>query len=792
MATGDVSGAPKEEETPPPPPQKLRSLDLFTGVGGLTLALRGFADPALYCEIDRECHKIMKALFGKNMLPDRPINSDVRQLSGDSIPDVDLIVAGFPCFPAGTLVVTDAGYVPIESVTTERLLTHTGAMCDIVELQRKVYAGRMHTVEVHGHLPIRVTPEHPFYARTDAVPQPAWVDARDLGPDHYVGFPIDGAATVPEFTVSCGVGVHAVTTARVALDDPDQWWTMGYFLGAGWLTAAAGRHGHGHEHEHEHGRPLQHEHRIMFAIAHEAEAEVLPRLRRVLHVTPAGTARRRGSGKYVARDEMWHVVLSSFGRGAHGKFVPEWVQSAPADLACAFADGYFAAADVTVSRAAVPKWSVTSASRALALGMQRLLAKLGLVFAVTTAACDQQRRAPYVLSGRIEKTRTTRTEGSSFIDGGYLWSRVESNTSSAPSGDKPQLVYNFHVADDNSYVVENVAVHNCIGFSPTGLRRGFDNAQSGLFMEVCRLVREIRPKFLFCENVPGITALGLEPVVEMCKQEGYDMWWLVLPAYAVPTPDGCTASSDVFPPGAPQSRHRWFALVVRRDVQEHVLHLGDMRDCGGVWLTQAQETYAPYPWHLGEPCPRMVPGAGVHKGKHKKRLSVMGNTVVPDCARTAFVMLWLGLNVHPAQALAMKTLRLTRPTPGKPLPPRGGGRRCGSYVDGILRRCCMPPGTIPPKPNLKLTFPPGAFTSESKAHKAAPGNLLVEPHKLSLWATPRAGCTGASLVLTRRTIRDLPSLIRFEAGTPDEDRAGIPNPCFFEYIMGFPPGWTEY
>ena len=39
----------------------MRSLDLFTGIGGLTLALRDFAEPALYCEIDPFCRSVLTA-----------------------------------------------------------------------------------------------------------------------------------------------------------------------------------------------------------------------------------------------------------------------------------------------------------------------------------------------------------------------------------------------------------------------------------------------------------------------------------------------------------------------------------------------------------------------------------------------------------------------------------------------------------------------------------------------------------------------------------------------------------
>lgn len=49
----------------------------------------------------------------------------------------------------------------------------------------------------------------------------------------------------------------------------------------------------------------------------------------------------------------------------------------------------------------------------------------------------------------------------------------------------------------------------------------------------------------------------------------------------------------------------------------------------------------------------------------------------------------------------------------------------------------------------------------------------------------------ASHVLTPRTLRDLPSQVRFERQTPEELRKGQLSPEFVEYMMGYPAGWTD-
>lgn len=73
---------------------KLKVLDLFSGIGGFSLGLErtnGFETVA-FCEIDPFCQKVLKKHW-----PDVPIFNDVRTLNYDGA--VDVITGGFPCQP---------------------------------------------------------------------------------------------------------------------------------------------------------------------------------------------------------------------------------------------------------------------------------------------------------------------------------------------------------------------------------------------------------------------------------------------------------------------------------------------------------------------------------------------------------------------------------------------------------------------------------------------------------------------------------------------------------------------
>ena len=82
----------------PPKTKTLRTLDLFTGVGGITHAIRGFAAPKLYCDIDPHAQAVLRNLMRQGKLPTAPIHSDVTTLDGAALRGkIDMIVAGWPC-----------------------------------------------------------------------------------------------------------------------------------------------------------------------------------------------------------------------------------------------------------------------------------------------------------------------------------------------------------------------------------------------------------------------------------------------------------------------------------------------------------------------------------------------------------------------------------------------------------------------------------------------------------------------------------------------------------------------
>jgi len=75
-------------------PQKLRVLDLFSGIGGFSLGLertQGFETVA-FCEIDPFCRRVLAKHW-----PNVRCFEDVTRLRGEDVGPVDVICGGFPC-----------------------------------------------------------------------------------------------------------------------------------------------------------------------------------------------------------------------------------------------------------------------------------------------------------------------------------------------------------------------------------------------------------------------------------------------------------------------------------------------------------------------------------------------------------------------------------------------------------------------------------------------------------------------------------------------------------------------
>ena len=77
--------------------EEIRTLDLFSGIGGFSLGLEraGPFRTVAFCEQDAYAQRVLRKHW-----PDTPIYDDVTTLNPDRLGRIDLVTAGFPCQPA--------------------------------------------------------------------------------------------------------------------------------------------------------------------------------------------------------------------------------------------------------------------------------------------------------------------------------------------------------------------------------------------------------------------------------------------------------------------------------------------------------------------------------------------------------------------------------------------------------------------------------------------------------------------------------------------------------------------
>jgi len=161
----------------------------------------------------------------------------------------------------------------------------------------------------------------------------------------------------------------------------------------------------------------------------------------------------------------------------------------------------------------------------------------------------------------------------------------------------------------------------CQDISCAGRGAGIDGERSGLWGEMARVIREVRPRFAFVENSPMLTSRGLHRVLGDLAEMGFNARWGVLGA--------CDA-------GAPHKRERIWIVA---DAKPHGLASDAVRrranegqDQG--WLREPERPARDSAgWWAVEPdVGRVVDGLAARVD----RLRALGNGQVPAVAALAW------------------------------------------------------------------------------------------------------------------------------------------------------------
>lgn len=536
----------------------LRVVELFSGIGAQTQALKNIGvehEVVAIAEIDEPAIASYTALHGEPKLN----LGDITKLNPKEVPDHDLLTYSFPCFVAGTKVLTENGYVDIESIKKgDLVMTHKKRFREVVKPMVN-YSDHLIKVSTMTSDDLFTTEEHPFYVREmyreafgkgvnrrmkRCFTEPKWVEAKDLKRGNYIGTPVNTKSEIPEWngivsTWSDGRKDRHSNILSEKFLMPEFWWVVGRYIGDGWLRSQGGA--------------------IICCALDELE-EITPFLDDI------------GLGYSTVIEGSIHKIhipiiefgeyLSQFGRGASNKHLTKDILNLPPDLLEYFLEGYISADGSKQGNI----YKVSSVSNTLIYDIGQCVAK---VYGRPFSVYKHERPEKAVIEGRVINQRPAFAlhfkkdigiQDQAFYENGYIWSPIRAVEREDVLESERIPVYNMEVEEDNSYVVQNIIVHNCTDISICGAQEGLDEGSgtSSSTLWYCQdIIQEKLPKYLLMENVKNL--IGRTHV------DNFHKWLNVLSSLGYTSYYSILNAKDF---NVPQNRERVFVVSIREEREE--------------------------------------------------------------------------------------------------------------------------------------------------------------------------------------------------------------------------------
>lgn len=168
-------------------------LSLFDGISCGMIALERAnikVDKYYFSEIEKSAIQI-----SNNNYPSIIKLGDITKIDNNVLvllPKIDLILAGSPCFIAGTRVLTKLGYKNIEDIKVgDLVMTHENRYRRVLKTGGKI--SNTYSLKAQGIFETITTENHLYYVRTNKngkLGNPFWKKVGDLNRKDYLGIPI--------------------------------------------------------------------------------------------------------------------------------------------------------------------------------------------------------------------------------------------------------------------------------------------------------------------------------------------------------------------------------------------------------------------------------------------------------------------------------------------------------------------------------------------------------------------------------------------------------------------------
>lgn len=354
------------------------------------------------------------------VLPPHEIESARRDMSPEQF------AREYECFPPGTMIATTRGNRPIEDIRLgDAVLTHKGRWRPVRRTMRKPFSGALCTIDAHGlTTPLRVTPEHPMAVYDKTSRRKSWKPAREVVAGDLLVLPRPARKAASP----------VVSQALAKL--------IAWYICEGSVNGNA----------------------VTFSCNYSSPSE-LERVRLIAKDAGYQAVQYGNDGRVIINSAELADRLSSWGGSlAENKRIPfDLIAGHEAEFwqELMLGDGCD-----TETQQGGRLWVYTTISRSLAFDVQLLAAMLGYRGTVCARPGGPQQfpggrtciaaesYAVRIPHGR--KVNHSKLRAGFPVANGIAW-RVRSVLTEPYEGD----VFNLSVAEDESYVADGRAVHNC-------------------------------------------------------------------------------------------------------------------------------------------------------------------------------------------------------------------------------------------------------------------------------------------------------------------------------------------
>lgn len=500
-------------------------LSLFDGIscGQVALQRAGIkVDHYFASEVDKYAIQITQKNF-----PNTHQLGDVTKIDWTPfIGKVDLLIGGSPCFPAGTLITTKKGLIPIEEIKVgDEVWTHKNRWQKVIRTGFK-FSNDIRSLSGGGCSNLICTGNHPFYVRNmirkgtiRTFSEPYWLSSEKIQKQMV-------SSTFPIFDIKPKF-------------NKETWYFFGRYIGDGWYRKTKRRY---------------RKNSFLYSVTICDSLDKYDELKTLFDSLGYNyniTYDKKTVRFTITRKELVDYIENEIGHLAHNKHFPKDLWGQPDEFKKAFINGYFDSDGCYTQ----DRYKISTVSKRLAYDLKTLIMML---YNILPQVHYNKRPETTFIEERLVHQKPsweviwlidTRKQQKWYLEDNIFWSYLRHNDSINKDSIR---VYNLEVNEDNSYLADTMIVHNCQDLSIAKQdRKGLEGSRSGLFFKFLEALKTIKPKWFLFENVASMSEenkklissyLEAEPVMInsalVSAQNRKRLYWTNIPDVTQPEDKG--------------------------------------------------------------------------------------------------------------------------------------------------------------------------------------------------------------------------------------------------------------